>query len=205
MRVLIINNQSDDIYSLLKLCKHYSMAYDVVEPIQLDRVQVNMYDLAILSGGLWFDDPSQHHIHYSAEISFINSVSIPLVGICLGMQIIASAYDAELVQLNDAHRGKRDIVLTELGTKLLRLDKTLPVQERHTIGVVSCPAPFEVLAESEDCLEVIKHRTKPILGVQFHPEKLTKSYNEYLIWETLLSSIGVELGNTKMGPIAAAS
>ncbi len=186
MHVLIIDNQSDNLPELVHACRRNQLTYDVVNSLST-HIEANSrnYDLIILSGGLWYKDPTQQGLHYGEEIEYIRHAQTPVLGICLGMQLLAASYGGELTKLKHQQHGMRTIELTQTGQELLDWTDNFPVYENHTVGVTQAPSPFDILATSEDCIEIMKHEHQPQIGVQFHPEKLHKKEHAQEIWHSL--------------------
>ena len=128
---------------------------------------VSSYSLIILSGSSLF--PIQgNEDELAKEISLIKNVSVPLVGVCLGHELIAHAYGSPLTQMS-RHIGMTDILVTSPHPMFLGKE-VFSVYENHQYGITSVTEELEILARSEHAIAVLKHKTKPIYGLQFHPE-----------------------------------
>lgn len=95
--------------------------------------------------------------------------AIPTLGICLGNQILALAGGARTHKLKFGHRGQNKSCL-DLNSKI-----TLITSQNHGYGVESNSlqdTEFEIWFKNIDdnTVEGIKHKNKPIIAVQFHPE-----------------------------------
>lgn len=188
MHALIINNHTDDFDSIDLLCQKSHITYDALpaEAVSNNGKLLKPYDLVILSGGLWYDNSDELHQHYQEELNLIRSTKKPLVGICLGEQLIGLAFGGSVTKLKKSHYEKEQIRLTEFGRKMLNIPtNTLSLYENHTMGVTQIPDDFDLLAYSEDCAEIILHNQLPIMGIQSHPEKLSKNDGAIELWESL--------------------
>ncbi len=184
MKALIVDNKTDDLIDVAKFCQRRNISYVITVPDNIDKLAATTFDLVILSGGIWYDDPTQQEFHYRSELEFITRSGTPLVGICLGMQLIAAAYGGELMELKDKYLGSNKVTLTLEGQRRLGLGATITVFENHTIGVVKNPPQFNVLGHSEECIEIMQHQSLPILCMQFHPEKSQRDIGE-TIWDSV--------------------
>lgn len=100
---------------------------------------------------------------------------IPILGICLGMQIVAQCYGGRIVRADEPVHGKvRQIVHT--GTRLFKdISSPMNVTRYHSLLVERSSLPLEFLVDAESRegeIMAISHRTDPIWGVQFHPEAI---------------------------------
>lgn len=189
MKLGIIDNGTDCLPQLEHLCQESSYDFDVVTPQSASTVMASgRYDIAVLTGGLWYDDPGGWYRHYGQELESITSAKIPLLGVCLGMQLIALAFGVEISSLTRRIQGDRTINLTPLGENDLGWPHQMQVYENHSKGIMRAPSDFEVLAHSDECLEIIHHTARPIAGVQFHPQ-LSEDYNSLSMWRSLIKNL----------------
>jgi GMP synthase-like glutamine amidotransferase len=112
--------------------------------------------------------------------SWVTSCTIPILGICAGMEILTLVQGGTLEECS------------EIGMQLIRTCKNdsfiegMNEFEAYELHGFSCfPSPeFIVLAESDNCIQLIRHSIFPSFGVMFHPEVR----NEWVV-ERFLSMI----------------
>ena len=131
-------------------------------------------DLVILSGGggegREIDDSIKAgHLWYEDELNFVKSCDKPILGICMGFEIICRAYGSEVEEIPVVIKGPAYLKVTRNGRKLLQHRK-IHQYEAHKWRVRKAPKGFKTLAKSRAGIEVIKHKKRPILATQFHPE-----------------------------------
>lgn len=91
-----------------------------------------------------------------------------LLGICYGAEIMALALGGTIKRRRCARTGSGTVRVT--GENPI-CGGTLDVLESHGYEVASLPDVLVSIAESEECRhEIIRHRTEPVFGTQFHPE-----------------------------------
>lgn len=167
MKTLIINNRSKYINELSSLFSNVTILNK--ENLTKD-FDVTTYDLTVLSGGSNVPTVLRHPEAYSDELELIKNANIPIIGICLGLEIIIKAFNGELQELSEEHRGLIKLEITSSNLeKVLGVSNT-EVKEGHHIGIKQMPLDFVSCAQSEHGIEIIKHKNKPIIGFQFHPE-----------------------------------
>ena len=95
---------------------------------------------------------------------------IPILGICLGMQIMEEKY---LTKTKTHHQGINHNIITENGSIINRLIGDTLVNSRHN-DCISNTDNYYITARSTDgCIEAIEHKTNRFnIGVQWHPEDL---------------------------------
>ena len=138
-------------------------------PLQIrHRSRLTPQDLAsaeriILCGTALRDSAFAGH---PQTFAWIKRVRVPVLGICSGMQAMALAFGGSLTP-------SREIGMTEVRCTcpdpLLEGHGRFSAYEVHGAGVVPPPG-FTVLAESDRCIQAIRHPDLPFYGILFHPE-----------------------------------
>jgi anthranilate/para-aminobenzoate synthase component II len=146
----------------------------VVRYDQIASVEKQKYDKIIISGGDVFNviRPSEKCLR---EIDFIMNSRKPLLGICLGFELICKAYGADIIRMGDVVQGLIPIRKTGNHNLLERIPETFKAYESHKHSVKRVGDDLLALAESEYGIEAIRHKSKHTYGVQFHPEVLLQS------------------------------
>ena len=104
---------------------------------------------------------------------------VPILGVCLGHQIIGAVYGARVRRARVVKHGKTSTIMVINESRLLRnLPKTFEGMRYHSLVIDDVREPLKVTAVSEDDGEVmaVEHVDYPIFGVQFHPESIGTQY-----------------------------
>ncbi|HUP65050.1 MAG TPA: aminodeoxychorismate/anthranilate synthase component II [Thermoanaerobaculia bacterium] len=99
--------------------------------------------------------------------------SIPLLGVCLGHQAIAEALGGRVVPASVPRHGKVDRIRHQGGGLLADCPDPLEAVRYHSLVAErsSLPSELTVDAATEDgVVMAMSHRTRPLFGLQFHPE-----------------------------------
>jgi len=112
------------------------------------------------------------------------NTTIPLLGVCLGHQAIGEAFGARIVRGAVPVHGKvTDVV--HRGERLFRdCDSPMRTARYHSLVIdrETLPDDFAVDAETRDgVVMAVSHRTRPIFGIQFHPESYGTTGGDQLI------------------------
>ncbi len=171
MRVALVNNGTAEPQKILDLLKNDSV--DIFDFSKSAEIDLDKYDFLILSGSSQFPIVGNKE-KLAAEIDLIKRSKILTLGICYGCELMAVAYGAELVDIGEEHKEKTVIDIQVVkDNPIFQGRKMFGAYDAHRWIIKTVPEEFEVLAKSEHGPELIKHRTLPMYGFQFHPEKMT--------------------------------
>lgn len=112
------------------------------------------------------------------------AASKPVLGVCLGHQVIASHFGGVIVQADRVLHGKMSDISHD-GSGLFRgLPSPFSATRYHSLVVDpgSVSPELQVTASADDgTIQALSHRTLPIFGVQFHPESFTTEHGHDLL------------------------
>ncbi len=121
---------------------------------------------------------------------------MPMLGVCLGHQSIGQGYGGKVVQCHEILHGKLSSI-THSGTGVFAgLPQGFSVTRYHslTIDPDSLPDCLEVTARSQSGVIMgIAHKTRPVHGVQFHPESIASEHGHALL-RNFLEIAGIRVG-----------
>lgn len=110
---------------------------------------------------------------------------VPILGVCLGHQIIGHVFGAKVEKGDRPMHGKVTEITIDGGEIFQNLPRTYKVTHYHSLIVSSegFPEELQVDAWSKDgVVMAMSHKSLPIYGVQFHPEALLTEYGHELIY-----------------------
>ena len=111
------------------------------------------------------------------SIDLIKSSTVPLLGVCLGHQAIGAAFGGNIVKAPEIFHGKLSKVRHNQENIFNGIDSPYSVVRYHSLIIEKDTLPNEleitgVLEENPEIIMSIKHKQRPIYGVQFHPESI---------------------------------
>ena len=122
------------------------------------------------------------------------NVNIPLMGICLGHQSIGQSFGGKVVQCEEIMHGKIDNI-KHTGHKIFNgIDNNFNATRYHSLILEkkTLPKEFEIIAvTNKKIIMGIAHRTKNIIGLQFHPESIGTTFGK-TIFKNFLKIINYE-------------
>ncbi len=175
--ILIINNRDSFVWNLAEYISIFDNVKVVENTIDLKEVRRIDPDGIVLSPGPSSPD-NRKEVGNSPEI--LLEVDVPILGVCLGHQIIAHVFGGKVGKVSPVH-GKSSFVEHDGKTIFEGVVNPLKAGRYHSLAVLELPKNFEVSAKSDDGLIMgIRHRKRPIEGVQFHPESVLTPRSEGL-------------------------
>lgn len=109
---------------------------------------------------------------------------VPLLGVCLGHQAIGQCFGGNVVRAPQPMHGKISEVTHTGKSVFAGLPSSYPVTRYHSLIVerATMPDTLEITAETADGqIMGLMHKTKPIHGVQFHPESIATAHGHDLM------------------------
>ncbi|MGV8085015.1 MAG: GMP synthase subunit A [Candidatus Bilamarchaeum sp.] len=185
--ILIIDNGSQYTHLIKRNCRDLGFDAEIINAkatlSELDKLLQNKVERIILSGGpgsVYMDPPNLSN--EICERIKSGKLNVPLLGICYGQQMIAHCFGAKVAKGKSAEYGFCQIELDEETGLLKEIPKSIRAWVSHFDEVKELPKDFVKIAHSESCeIEGMRHRTKKIYSVQFHPEVWHTEHGEKII------------------------
>ncbi|MEI6282484.1 MAG: aminodeoxychorismate/anthranilate synthase component II [Alphaproteobacteria bacterium] len=110
-------------------------------------------------------------------LEFLTSApaDLPILGVCLGHQAIGQAFGGQVVRAKSIMHGKTSLIHHENKSMFVGLPNPFTAARYHSLAVerATLPNELEVTAWTDDGeIMGLAHNTRPIHGVQFHPESI---------------------------------
>lgn len=180
--ILLIDNYDSFTWNVYQLLAELGAEVSVVRNDELDIDAIRELAPAgiVISPGP--GTPSEAGI--SREVIRQLGPTIPLLGVCLGMQCIGEVFGGVIIRADELVHGKTSDVL-HTGTGLFAgVPSPFEAVRYHSLVVRrdSVPDELEVTAVTSNGLVMgLHHRHHPIAGVQFHPESILTQHGALLL------------------------
>ena len=109
---------------------------------------------------------------------------MPIFGVCLGHQAMGEAYGGNVIRAKAIMHGKTSPILHEGKSVFKGLPSPFTATRYHSLAVdrATLPAELEVTAWTDDGeIMGLAHKTRPVHGVQFHPESILTTCGHQLL------------------------
>ncbi|GGF23429.1 glutamine amidotransferase [Youhaiella tibetensis] len=182
MELLVIDNYDSFTYNLVQFLGDLGADSTVRrnDKITLEEIAALAPEAIVLSPGP--GTPDDAGICLSVIDRF--GGTIPMLGVCLGHQAIGQAMGGDVIRAPHLMHGKTSPISHE-GKGIFRgLNSGFEATRYHSLIVKpeTLPGVLEVTARTDDGLIMgLQHRTKPIHGVQFHPESIASENGHALL------------------------
>lgn len=180
--LVMIDNYDSFVYNLVHYIKE--LGEDILvfrnDQVTIDDIKKLSPSGIIISPGPKAPDDAG----MCAEIMTAFSKSIPILGVCLGHQVIAHVYGGKVVKGVKPMHGKLSTVSHQQEGIFSQIPSPMLVTRYHSLVVESdtLPDDFIVTARSEDGVIMgLKHKTLLLEGVQFHPEAVLTEHGHALL------------------------
>lgn len=176
LKILVINNYGQFCHLIHRAVRDLDMDTKIVaNTTPVENILDEEPDGLILSGG-----PSMERAGIGSE--YIESIDLPVLGICLGHQLIAKTFGGQVAQGAAGGYADIEVEIVEEDDILRGLGPKTSVWASHADEVVKMPDNFIQLARSQICeYEAMRHIERPIFGVQWHPEVAHTEKGEQLL------------------------
>ncbi|MBN9654602.1 aminodeoxychorismate/anthranilate synthase component II [Halobacillus sp. GSS1] len=180
--ILIIDNYDSFTYNLAQYFKQMDPEVIVKrnDEWQMEEIRSLEPNLIVLSPGPGRPEESgicKDVLHHFGG-------DIPLLGICLGHQLMVEYFGGRVVNGNQPMHGKVTMITNDGRTMFHKLPGSFRVTRYHSLqaDLASLPEDLEVTALSEDgVLMGVRHRYKMMEGIQFHPESILTEHGYDLL------------------------
>ncbi|MBY7142208.1 aminodeoxychorismate/anthranilate synthase component II [Virgibacillus sp. NKC19-3] len=181
--ILLMDNYDSFTYNIYQYFSEEKKEVHVVrnDQITLSEIEGLQPEAIVISPGPGL--PNQTGIC----LTMVNALykQIPILGICLGEQIIAQSLGGSVTKAKEIKHGKTSLITHKASGLFHNLPQPLEVMRYHSFVVdrKTLPEDLEVTATSleDDEIMAIQHYKYPVYGVQFHPESIGTIAGKQLI------------------------
>jgi GMP synthase (glutamine-hydrolysing) len=189
-RVLVMDFGSQYAQLIARRIREQNVYCEIIRhDISADVIAARKPIAIVLSGG-----PSSVYEENAPKCDpRIFSMGIPILGICYGMQLATQALGGAVESCPSREFGRSRLQIGSMEKLFAGFPHEIDVWMSHGDQVRSLPEGFELLASTSTCpFAAVKHSSKAIYGLQFHPEVSHTSLGGTLIHNFLYNIAGCE-------------
>ncbi len=172
-KIILIDNYDSFTFNLYHYLSSLKVKVDVIRNDQITSNQIlkKKYNKIVISPGP--GNPNQS----GNCLKIVKSLykKMPILGVCLGHQIIGQVFGSKIVQAKRLMHGKTSKIISKKLGILKNLPKSFEATRYHSLIIdkKSLSKHLEITAESKDGLIMgLQHKKYNVHGVQFHPESI---------------------------------
>ena len=172
-KIILIDNYDSFTFNLYHYLSSLRVNVDVIRNDQISSNDVlkRRYSKIVISPGP--GNPNQS----GNCLKIVKSLykKIPILGVCLGHQIIGQVFGSKIIQAKKLMHGKTSKIMSKKTGVLKNLPKTFEATRYHSLIIdkKSLSKDLEITAETKDGLIMgVRHKKYNVHGVQFHPESI---------------------------------
>jgi para-aminobenzoate synthetase component 2 len=194
-KILVLDNYDSFVYTLSGYLQQLGATTDVIRNDAVSEQDLPelmaKYDGVLISPGPGTPKDAGLSIDV-VQVALKTNQSI--FGVCLGHQAIAEAMGATVTSADELMHGKTSDVQHDNSLVFKDVPKSFKATRYHSLAVVDETVPEDLIVTSRTTGGVImglQHKSKPIYGVQFHPESVLTE-GGYQMLGNWLESIGLK-------------
>ena len=172
-KIILIDNYDSFTFNLYHYLSSLKVEVDVIRNDQItsDEILRKKYSKIVISPGPGNPNQSGNCLRIVKSLY----KKIPILGVCLGHQIIGQVFGSKIVQAQKLMHGKTSKIISKKIGILKNLPKSFEATRYHSLIIdkKSLSKHLKITAESKEGLIMgIQHNEYNVHGVQFHPESI---------------------------------
>ena len=172
-KIILIDNYDSFTFNLYHYLSSLRVNVDVIrnDKITSNDILKRKYNKIVISPGPGNPNQSGNCLKIVKTLY----KKIPILGVCLGHQIIGQVFGSKIVQAKKLMHGKTSKIISKKIGILKNLPKSFEATRYHSLIIdkKTLSKHLEITAESKDGLIMgVQHKECDVHGVQFHPESI---------------------------------
>ena len=176
MKIILIDNYDSFTFNLY----HYLSTYSHVDVVRNDKIDFSeiikkKYDKIVISPGPGNPNQAGNCLKIVKKLY----KKIPILGVCLGHQIIGQVFGSKIIQSKNLVHGKTSEIISKKLGILKNLPKKFEATRYHSLIVDNKTLSKDLIITAttkNNIIMGIQHKIYNVHGVQFHPESIKTRY-----------------------------
>jgi para-aminobenzoate synthetase len=182
MRTLLIDNYDSYTFNLFHLLGEVNDSEPVVvrnDELPWDELSALGADNVVISPG---PGRPEHGRDVGVSLDALRRAGVPVLGVCLGHQALAHVAGGRVEHAPEVMHGRLSPIHHDESELFAGIPQGFPAVRYHSLVVGAVPAELRVTAWTPDGVVMgLEHRSRPLFGVQFHPESVSTRHGRRLL------------------------
>ncbi|MEY5146803.1 MAG: hypothetical protein RL224_1117 [Actinomycetota bacterium] len=195
VKILVLDNYDSFVYTLNGYLQQLGAQTEVIRNDSVSEEELPellaKYDAVLISPGP--GNPASAGLSIPT-VKYALETDYPVFGVCLGHQAIAEAMGATVTSAPELMHGKTSKVNHQNSIIFDGVNQGFTATRYHSLAVVreTVPEDLEITGQTDSgVIMSLQHKSKPIYGVQFHPESVMTE-GGYMMLANWLETLGLK-------------
>ncbi len=195
VKILVLDNYDSFVYTLNGYLQQLGAQTEVIRNDSVSEEELPellaKYDAVLISPGP--GNPASAGLSIPT-VKYALETDYPVFGVCLGHQAIAEAMGATVTSAPELMHGKTSKVNHQNSIIFDGVNQGFTATRYHSLAVVreTVPEDLEITGQTDSgVIMSLQHKSKPIYGVQFHPESVMTE-GGYMMLANWLETLGLQ-------------
>lgn len=172
MKVLLVDNFDSFTYNIAHYLEQCGVHLTIWDNLSVKLDALNQFDAVVLSPGPGLPETAGLLMQ---TIDRLVNLSIPTLGVCLGMQAIGTYFGATLYNQKEVKHGvatKLNVIKDSVLYKNCPASFQVGLYHSWAVDITTSNKLYATAISESSVLMSCEHKTLPFYGVQFHPESI---------------------------------
>ncbi|MGX7589710.1 anthranilate synthase component II [Candidatus Vidania fulgoroideorum] len=176
--ILLIDNYDSFTFNVFELLTIFKRKIEIIQSIK-EVKNIRRYKMICIGPGTGKPKEYKEIINMVKE----NYKHIPILGICLGHQIIGSVFKLRIKKVNKIEHGLVNKIKIKRDYITNGIPKIIQVVKYNSLSVVvkNNISDIKIISKYNKEIMIMRHKKLPILGMQFHPDSFICKYGGKII------------------------
>ncbi|CAB4574157.1 unannotated protein [freshwater metagenome] len=195
VKILVLDNYDSFVYTLNGYLQQLGAQTEVIRNDSVSEEELPellaKYDAVLISPGP--GTPASAGLSIPT-VKYALETNYPVFGVCLGHQAIAEAMGATVTSAPELMHGKTSKITHQNSEIFSEIPQGFTATRYHSLAVVkeTVPEDLEITGQTDSgVIMSLQHKSKPIYGVQFHPESVMTE-GGYTMLANWLETLGLQ-------------
>jgi len=206
-KILVVDNHDSFVFNIVQYLEEIGAATTVVSNTEITPDFAKNFDGVLISPGPGAPESAGVSVEV---VKYCAGENIPVLGICLGLQVIGIVFGAKVSGAPELIHGRTSVISHDSENIFKDIPNNFNATRYHSLALEAglITDPIEITSTSSDgTIMGIQIRDKKIFGVQFHPEAVLSEFGYEILanWLEICGDAGARKRTAGMSPIAVNS